>query len=402
MRDEVGQFAFITALLGLPLVMICGYAVDMNKIVGKKTSISSALDAAALASVIPANLNQAERISFARQVFDENYFGDIPVSLRIEASRELVKITGTSTVPSLFGGILGMDGVGVTDTATAVLTIADVVCVLALDPTGERAIEFKDQATFNSPACSVQVNSTNELAMVSDVVIPPVAKSFCVGGVSRGEFAPYVKHACSPIADPYKDLVMPKAGKACDSSKQIKIKGTNTAVAESGMGTSVTGEVLIPSNIELSPGIYCKGIKITGANVTLLPGVYHVWGNFEVGKYAEVDGEGVTIILKGTKNKLDIKSGAQVTLTAPMDGLTAGLVFWQKHLDFKSYVRGRATKPPKGVTAKSKIASGGGLNIVGTAYFPNHELLISRQRTGNFSITRHIFHCISFEIYREK
>ncbi|MBL4869463.1 MAG: hypothetical protein JKX72_00775 [Robiginitomaculum sp.] len=213
--------------------------------------------------------------------------------------------------------------------------------------------------------------------MVSNVVIPPVAKSFCVGGVSRGEFAPFVKHACTPIADPYKDLEIPKSGKACDSHRLLEIKGTNTSLTESELETTSTGESLIPSNVILNPGIYCKGINISGANVTLAPGVFHVWGNVEIESFADVVGEGVTIILKGTRNRLKIHDGAQVSLTAPSTGLTKGLVFWQKHLNFGLYIAGRETKQPTAVTAISEISSGGGLNIVGTAYFPNHELIIS-------------------------
>ncbi|MBL4869462.1 MAG: hypothetical protein JKX72_00770 [Robiginitomaculum sp.] len=106
-RNEAGQFALITAFLGLPLVIVCGFAVDINRVVSKKVDISSALDAAALASVIPANLTVAERESFARKVFAENYFGDVPVELEIDASRTLVKIVGTSAVPTTFGGIIG-------------------------------------------------------------------------------------------------------------------------------------------------------------------------------------------------------------------------------------------------------------------------------------------------------
>lgn len=346
-RDEAGQFAMVTALVGLPLVVIGGYAVDINKIVGKKAHISAALDAAALASVVPANLTVVERESFARQVFAENYFGDIPVSLEVDASRELVKITGTSSVPTLFGGIVGSEAVGVSDTASAALTVADVVCVLALDPAGERSIEFLDQSTFFSPACSVQVNSTNELALVSDVVTPPVAKSFCVGGVSRGEFTPFVKHACSAIDDPYANLTPPDDG-PCVGIKKI----TN--------GTNI-----------LSPGTFCDGLSIQGGAVEFLPGVYIVKkATLEFRKGVIVNGDGVTFVLKDGAN-IEIEKDAQVTLKAQGSGAYAGVVFYQ--VPDLQEVGKKAVFP----TETSIITSGGSLSITGTAYLPSQELIIT-------------------------
>ena len=382
LHNEGGQMAIITAMVGLPLILISGYAMDINNAVSKKSHISAALDTAALAAVIPDNLSDEQRKVYAQEVFDKNYFGDVPATLNIDATRERVDIFAEAKVPTYFGSIVGMDDVTVTGKSAAVLTKSDIVCVLALDPTGERAIEFKDRAVYSSPACSVQVNSTNNLAMVSDVVTPPVAKTFCVGGLSRGEFKPYIKHACSPIEDPYKDLQIPKAASSCDSIRLVEVQGNNVnaesiAVLESQLAQTANGESIIPVGSTLSPGIYCKGLNINGANVTLLPGVYHVWGNLDIGSFAAVYGDRVTIILKGTSNRLIIRDGAQVSLRAPETGLTAGLVFWQKHLDFWTYAFGRDTKPPSGVTAVSEISSGGGLKIVGTAYFPNHELVIS-------------------------
>ena len=161
------------------------------------------------------------------------------------------------------------------------------------------------------------------------------------------------------------------------------INGTNTAdttiygASEGDLGTALTGESLVGDNTVLAPGIYCKGLKVEGANVSFLPGVYHVWGNLEFTSYTQAVGDRVTFILKGTENSLLIRDGAQVWLRAPEDGLTAGLVFWNKYLDFWPYVFGDVPPSPERVIATSEISSGGGLIIVGTAYLPDHELVVS-------------------------
>lgn len=366
-RDERGQFAVIIGLFGLPLLLICGYAIDISHAVSKKGNISSALDAAALAAVIPANMSVGAREDFAREVFEKNYFGDVPVSLDVEASRERVKIIGTSHVNTLIGGLAGMDRVDVQEDAEAILTRADIVCVLALDPTGERAIEFLDYAKFNSPACSVQVNSTNILAMVSDVLDPPIAKSFCVGGISRGEFSPYVKHACSVLPDPYKDLPVPDDGECVDVGK---LKGENTAVQTMSLLDGLITEDVIGDNAVLEPGTYCKGLEVKGLNIRFNPGTYIIKKDLKFKEFAGAIGENVTFIFKGDKAKLKIEGGSQVNLKAPSLGTYAGLVFFQT-LEKKL---GKQAKLP---SAKSEIKSGGGLRIVGTAYFPTQELMIT-------------------------
>ena len=380
LRNEAGQMAVITAMVGLPLILFVGYALDINNAVGKKSHISAALDTAALAAVIPDNMDDEERAAYAQEVFDNNYFGNVPATLEIDATRERVDIFGEANVPTFFGGVIGMDNITVTEKSAAILTKSDVVCVLALDPTGERAIEFSERAQFNASACSVQANSSHQLAMSADSVYRPTAKSFCTTGVSRGDFDPFVKHSCTPIEDPYKNLQIPAPGSSCDANRQVVIEGpgnTTVAVRESQLASTVNGDSIIPTGATLSPGIYCRGIQITGADVTLEPGVYHVWGDLEFTSFANVTGEDVTLILKGTSNRLMIRDGAQVDLKAPSTGLTAGLVFWQTHLDFWSYVMGRGTPQPNGASAISEISSGGGLNITGTAYFPNHELVIT-------------------------
>ena len=114
--------------------------------------------------------------------------------------------------------------------------------------------------------------------MVSDVTTPPAAKSFCIGGLSRGEFKPYIKHACSPIADPYANLTPPEDG-PCINVK--KLKGSFTALP-----TSSTLEDSIGSGTVMVPGTYCKGLKIEGVQIRFTPGTYVIKGKLEFKKFA--------------------------------------------------------------------------------------------------------------------
>jgi len=381
-NNENGHIAVITALLGVPLVMMAGYAIDYNRAYSQRSGLASAIDAAALASVIPDNLTTDEREAYAQDMFDENYLGTLAVKLDINSTREQVDIMALAEVPTLFGGIIGKNYIPIKEDGSAKLTKSDVVCVLALDPTGERAIEFLDDARYSSPGCSVQANSIHNLAMNSEIVTPPVAKSFCVGGISRGNYDPFVKHACSPVEDPYVDLEVPAAGRRCNDVGQIYIRPSGRSRAgrfyrESELAPDRFGNTVIPDYSTLTPGIYCRGLTFDGGEVDLSPGVYHVWGDLEFTGATSVKGDGVTFILKGTNNRLIIRDGAVVNLKAPSTGVTAGLVFWQIYLDFVPYLFGKIPPSPGRAIATSEISSGGGLKIVGTAYLPDHELIVS-------------------------
>ena len=161
LRNEGGQIAVITAMVGIPLILAAGYAMDISMAVSKKAHVSAALDMAALSAVIPDNMSDIEREAYAQEVFDKNYVGGVPVTLSIAATRERVDILAEAYVPSFFGGIIGVDNITVKEESAAVLTKSDVVCVLALDPTGERPSSLKIRRfTARPPARYKRIRST--------------------------------------------------------------------------------------------------------------------------------------------------------------------------------------------------------------------------------------------------
>ena len=268
-EDENGNFAVVFAIAAIPLLLATSAVIDTANVVRVRTDLQAAADDAVLAAVIPATMNDAERQTFAENTFFDNVGTNVKFSLSAEskATRERVDIEAKGTVPSLLGGIIGRGSKTLSVTAAAELTSSDVVCVLALDPEAPNAISFEDSAVFNAPACSVQANSTNSKAILSSSNTAPHAKSFCSAGGSHGTFDPYIKNECTPIDDPYANIEPVYPGKDCDFKKDGDITGTNSA-------DTVLEDV--PDNAKLSPGSYCKGLSITGANVTFTPGIYYM------------------------------------------------------------------------------------------------------------------------------
>lgn len=351
-RNTKGQITVITAIIGLPLLLICGYALDLNRTIAQKTNLGAALDAAALAAVIPANLTDSQRSQFAQEIFEENYVSKRPVDLDIAASRETVKITGKSHVNTVLSSFAGLQSIAFAKTSHAVLTRANVVCVLALAKSGSATIEFKDKMTFNSPACSVQANSSDPYAIQASTPNAPIAKSFCSAGGSQGTFIPLIKNNCTPVKDPFADKTPPPV----PDTPCIKPTYKGAAV--------------------LRPGVYCDGLKIDNANVIFKPGIYHIWGEAIFTGSSVAMGKEVTLILRGTGNGIKLDNSAMVKFKAPANGPTAGIVFWQVYANKDD----PNAKPPSGISGKSEISASGGLNLVGAAYFPTHELTITSDR----------------------
>ncbi len=384
-RDDIsGQFAVITGLIGIPLLLIAAGALDVNRAASRQLGLGAAVDSAALAAVIPDNLSDAARKAYAKKVFDKNYFGSVPATLTISGNREKLHLVATAHVPTLFSSIIGIKSVKVQREATAVLTRKDIVCLLILDPDGNNALEFRDEATFNAPSCSVQVNSTNRRAMVSTSSVTPKAQSFCTSGISVGRYWPVVKNACSPIDDPYADLLPPPDGPCIRPERiqgyigsQLNNHGTPFHLPLSPLGTDTFGDDAV-----LIPGTYCNGLKIRGRNVILLPGNYIIKNNpLEISEGSQVIGKDVTFFLKDKAN-LVIKSNAQVFLKAPKDGAYSGLVIFNVPLDrtAQNIARrkaGRYVRRGQYPENSSLITSGGGMQIVGTAYFPSQSLVMS-------------------------
>lgn len=348
LQNRDGHIAVVTAMVGVPLLLMASIALDMGNASAKRANIAAGTDAAALAAVIPANLTDQERVAFAKKAFTENYFGNEEVTLDVKATRERVDIMASTKVPTLLSSIVGKDYLDVRESASAIVTVADVVCVLALDPTGKNALEFSKNAQFNAPGCSVQVNSTANGALVSKGSYKPQALSFCVGGTSSGSFNGTVKHACTPLLDPYANIPEPADGPCITVSK--------LSIDKDG----------IKDKANLYPGTYCDGLDVRGVDVTFAPGTYiFPKGKLRLRKGSQSIAKGVTFVLKD-KVPFWMEDGAELVLTAPATGTYAGLAIYQ-------------SANAKKAGPKNRIRSGAGVSITGTVYLPNQRLEISSE-----------------------
>ncbi len=187
-------------------------------------------------------------------------------------------------------------------------------CVISLDPTAGGATTVQGTAQIALNHCSLYDNSTSASALTVGGSGAISAESVNVAGGISGQSAIFATDGIftgqDPIKDPYVAATYPSFG-ACNQ---------NNYTAK--------------DTVTLSPGVYCGGLSLNaGANVTLNPGIYYLnQGNLSVNGGATLTGMGVTLVFTSSsgRNYADatINGGANVNLTAPTSGPTAGIVIF--------------------------------------------------------------------------
>jgi hypothetical protein len=130
----------------------------------------------------------------------------------------------------------------------------------------------------------------------------------------------------------------------------------------------------------MTPGAYCNGVSIgNGSTVTMNAGVYFIdRGNFNIGGGSTVNGTNVTIVLTSSTGSgyatATIGNGANVTLTAPTAGATAGIVFF-----------GDRRAP---ITNSNDLEGGVAINVTGALYFPTQALIFQNGSSNTSSCTQ--------------
>lgn len=115
--NRSGATAIVFAMTLVPVIAIVAGGLDFSRSLNVKAKMQSALDSALLAAATMPGATNAERLAHANSVFDANMKdgGDgSDASAQIAISEQgTVTGTATSSVPTTFLGILGMDAVDV-------------------------------------------------------------------------------------------------------------------------------------------------------------------------------------------------------------------------------------------------------------------------------------------------
>ena len=345
-KETGGNFAIMAAILMVPMLVAAGMAIDYTTLVTDNSNLQEAVDVAVIAAVIPAKATDAEREAIAEKYIRSNYrgiFRNSNLSIIPNASGREVSVLAQASITTSIMNIAGVSSIDHNASATATISSDTGTCIFGLNKTLADTV-----TTWGSPqietTCGVHSNSVSSQGLTSSGAAIAKAGSFCSSGGFSGSFSPTPEKNCAPIVDPYASLPVP-----------------------SSTGCSVTGYRSSNGVNNISPGIYCGGMKITKGTVKLTPGLYVIKdGSLDINSNETVSGDGVTFYLIGSSD-FSLTGQADLQLSAPKTGTYAGMLF--------------VSHPDAGTGKDFKIAGGAETKLVGISYFPKQVLDIGGNGT---------------------
>lgn len=372
-RDQTGSYAIIVAVAMPVLVGTAGLGTEVAWWFYKHKNMLSAADSAAVSAATAGTNLTTEANAITTFYGYANGVNNVTVTVNqpptkgsFTSSLQAVEVIITQPQSRLMSALFGSGAVPISARAVALGNVG-TGCVLALDPTASPAATVKGNTQLNLINCNLYDNSKGGPALdVSGLATISANMVGVVGGVSGASSITAtngIRTGIRAVADPYANVTPTMPG-WCDYSNKFNVKGTTT----------------------LSPGSYCGDISVAaGATLTLNPGIYYFNGaNLSVAGNATVTGTGVTLVFTGSPGNwgsANIGSNANVSLTAPTSGPTAGIAIYGDR------------KMPVGTAFN--LTGGGTQNLAGAVYLPKGALSFSGGNGTSTTCTQIIADTIS-------
>ena len=317
LADSRGGIAVMTAI-GTPVVVaVLGIAVDYVSYSGRLSALQVAADAAAIAAAKELSVASSSSSSIAASAKSyaesavEHDGATIATDVKIDRVQSKVTVRLSEEWKPFFGHFVGLAVTPVVVRATAVLQGSQNICVVALDPSVNKALHLDKSARLVANGCGVYSNSTHSSGIRLDADSEIAATLICsAGGVNARSSAvdPGPLTDCPPVPDPLAGRIEPVVG-----------------------GCDFTGLEIKTGNEVLGAGVYCAGLRVSGdAVVTFKEGDYIIKdGAFRISDEAKVTGNHVSFYLTGKETVLEFDDQAMVSLTGARSGAMAGLLFFE-------------------------------------------------------------------------
>lgn len=347
LNNVSGSTAVIFGLALLPLMLVAGAAVDLTRVSRARTSLQSAVDAAALAAVKNATLPGASREQLARSTVFAN-LGPLKAQINPTVSGATpaagkYAVTATANVETSVMKLMRMESVPITAKATAFAAVAPAtrVCLLAKSQTASPGLLANGGASIFGPSCEVHVASTGNPAATFNAGNVFSVPKLCVAGtqiLQNSVTLPTLSTGCAVAADPFAATLPTVSPGSC-------------TVNDQNYSGSVT----------LNPGVYCGNFNFNASGaVTLNPGLYifkNTHWNLNTGW--SITGTGVTFYFADANSYIQINGGVTATLTAPTSGTYSDILMFE----------------PAGLAESSFTINGGPSHIFrGLVYLPSRNI----------------------------
>jgi Flp pilus assembly protein TadG len=367
-NDKRGTVAVTFGLGAVPMLLAGSMAVDMANASKMKAQLQAAVDSAVLAAAtrLAVNASETDKEETAIETFAANISSRMLAMLTsspvvdVDFPTKTVTMTATITTGTLVSSLI-TDELQIGVTASATISPGTPICMMALNPHQEKAINIQGTADLTADECAIHVNSDHEdAALYQTGTGTATAESFCVhGGYSGDKFTPEPRDRCMVENDPLATQFASDWAAAgidsmpCDFTDLPQINTDSSTVTA------------------LEPGVYCGGLTIKQGIVQLETGGLYVFrdGPLHVQAQGTLQGTEVAVLFDGDDTtRLVTQAGADIVTSARTSGYFKGLAFAQD---------------PDSVPASENLVIGGGeVQINGIMYFPAQPLKI----TGNGDI----------------
>lgn len=381
--DDGGNIAIIAGIVMLPLMIAVGGGVDYGEALRQRDIMQQSVDAAALAAApYPAE----QRFGVAASVYRSNYPGPLANSQVAvgETGDGAVIVTAKGNLGTNFLRLIGLNELEIGASATAIAsgtpdrTVVETVevvtetyrtvCMLSLAKSGGNALLVNSPARVEGGDCDIHVRSTSNDAFMFNSNSTLNAHEFCVAGTAtlRGSTNGTVKQKCQAAVDTIAGtLPQPHVG-SCNYNNWTPP---------------------VQASITLQPGVYCGWTNFNGKpRINLMPGLYVIKdGGWNMNDGVEVTGNGVSFYLTGNNAAINMNGKMSWDMTAPRSGPYAGILYFQNPtLPANNFIlngqngqrlEGLIYLPTQNVQFKSRSKSGttDAVNIVANTFIINGE-----------------------------
>ena len=358
-RHDQGNVAMIFAIALPVMIYMIFLLFQFRSVSNQKDALQTTADFAALAIVREQAIVAQDAMALsdlaktiATGNLDSQYKAETPTVVAKALSSAdtggipgIIEVSITQPTIAKFQTVFGWPDVPpITVTARAQQVGGSSVCVIALDGAGSKAMSLTDSAALTANQCSVYSNSTNTSGISATKSSLLTADAIYSSGGTQGTA---INFSPEPVVD-YPALNDPLALRPAPTTLGCDYNKTKV-----GSGT-----------VTLQPGVYCGGIQLMkDAIVTLDPGIYVIKdGPLNMLHGSSMTGTNVGFFLEGNDTNIHFFHESFVSLSAPVDGEMAGLLFFDDR-----------DRTDDGMHI---ISSDNARYLVGTIYMPKSTLRI--------------------------
>ncbi len=315
-RNNGGNVALYFAIAIIPIMVLLGGTVDLSRTNNIKQELQAALDSAVLAGASQgkkAYKDEAKRY-FARNS-DRLKFASPSAKFSIDTSSSKVLYNGRATakVPMTFSEFIGLKfmELEVYSQVTADKEEAKLACIYLLDKWKNYSLRVNSGADIVAKDCEMHVHSGSKWAANFNSGMNLEFNRICIAGsgtLDNHRNVQNVELECAVDADPYKGKIKEPSSLSCDFSN-LNYNG---------------------GNVTLKPGVYCGWVNFnSGTNVTFEPGLYSIKnGGWNVNG-GDWEGEGVTFYF-ADQSKIQFNSAVKADLKPPKSGDYKDILMFEK------------------------------------------------------------------------